>query len=285
MIKLYSRIAGDLHVLLIVASVLITGCTRSKVTESDPEAVQVQRGRLKFAKGLNSLRVGDSYVFRDVKQYFLVNDRGWHPPGDDSLAERINWCDTSPDTSLEMLRCFSDSSENYRYTYLVRMKGDQPEVVRIDEALGSVWIDAEGHWLLFRKFYYNVVTDESIPVKGMPFADDPVGSAPVTYVLGISPDKRTVIGSYDLAPEQKGGDSLVKLWNIDTESGTREIRFASIKRYPWLRDHQDPAGGVQPPPAASTKFVWKRDANGHDTLVEPELLGTFVRGQPAANAH
>jgi hypothetical protein len=273
-----TRPTGHLLMMVAIAALLALGCTRTNESASDPDAPRTKRGRLEFAKGLHSLRVGDKYVFRDVSQHFFLGGKEWHPPTDPDLAERINWCDTSPDPALEMLRCFSDASESYRYTYLLRMKGDEGEVTKLDEGLGSVWIDAEGHWLLFRKYYYNVVTDEKIAIKGMPGADDPDPPAPVQYVLGVSPDKKTVIGEYDLAADSKTG--LGKLRIIDTVEGKVEIRLVSVAKYPWLKDHQDPANDIQPPPAASTRFVWKKDATGRDRLVEPELLGVWVRPTP-----
>ncbi|HRI04043.1 MAG TPA: hypothetical protein PLL77_09895 [Pyrinomonadaceae bacterium] len=277
------RSLTDIFIVMIVGLAMVTGCTRTNESPVDKDAPNVERGRLRFSKGINALRIGDQYAFRDVTHYFFFNGKEWEPPGDPKLADRINWCDLSPNPDIEMLRCTSNASENYRYTYLIKISNDQPEVVKLDEGLGSVWINDEGHWLLFRKMYYNVVTGETIPVKGMPWADDPNSSSPVTYVLAISPDKRTVIGSYDLAPDDVNGDKLVKLWNIDTVSGTREIRFASLTKYPFLTDHEDPTTNILPPPAAQKKFVWKRDTSGRDLLVEPKLLGVFVRKPPTAN--
>ena len=114
----------------------------------------------------------------------------------------------------------------------------------------------------------------------MPFAEDETGSVPVQYVLGVSPDKGTVIGSYDLAPEEKNGEKLVKLFNIDTVSGTREIRFTSLTKYPWLKDYEQPSKDIVPPPAVSKKFVWKKDAAGRDALAVPQLGAVFVRPTP-----
>ncbi len=265
-------------VIITIVFAILGGCTSVSTDTSDKDANKTERGRLKFATGLHSLRIGDRYVYRDVSKAFFVKGNVWEPPEDKELANRINWCDTSPNPKVEILRCFSDSSEDYRYTYILRMKGDEPEVVRIDESLGSVWIDADGRWLLFRKMYYNVETDEQIAVKGMPFSDDKNGSAPVTYVLGVSPDKKTVIGSYDLSPDNSDA-KLVKIWVIDTVTGDDQIRLVSLAKYPWLKDHVDPTNDIQPPPATSTKFVWKKDASGRDVLSEPELLGAFVRNR------
>ncbi len=275
----------DLMIVLLIGIVGVLGCTSTNRSETDPDAPKTERGRLKFAKSLHALRIGNSYAYRDVNQALFFNGTEWKPPGDEDLANRVGGCDASPDPKLEMLRCSGGFTESYRTTYLVRIKDDRPEVKKIDEDCGAgpMWIDMEGRWMLLQKCYYNVVTDEKIPVKGMPFTDDEMGSTPIQYVLGVSPDKKTVIGSYDLSPDEVKGDSLVKLFNIDTESGKREIRFASLKKYPWLNDHQNPSNDIVPPPAPSVKFVWKKDTKGRDVLVQPELLGVFVRKQPPAN--
>ena len=231
------------------------------------------------------LPAASRHTFSLLKDDFLLDGKPWIPAGDPELADRVGGCDTSPNPTVEVLRCSGGFTEDYRTTYIVRIKDDSPEVRKVDEDCGAgpVWIDADGRWMLLQKCYFNIETDEKTPVKGMPFTEDETGSTPVQYVLGISPDKKTVIGSYDLAADEKNGDSLVKLFNIDTVSGKREIRFASIKKYPWLRDHEDPADDIVPPPASSTKCVWKKDASGRDVLAEPELLGVFVRKQPPAN--
>ena len=275
----------DLAIVLLVVIFCSIGCSSTNRGENDPNAPKTVRGRLKFAKSLRSLRVGDHYVYRDVDQALFFNDEMWSPPGDEDLADRLGGCDASPDPKLEMLRCGGGFAEGYRTTYLFRIKNDRPEIKKIDEDCGAgpMWIDTDGKWMLLQKCYYNVVTDEKLPVKGMPFTEDEMGSTPIQYVLGVSPDKKTVIGSYDLSPDEVKGDSLVKLFNIDTVTGKREIRFASIKKYPWLKDHEDPSNDIVPPPATNAKFVWKKDATGRDVLVAPELLGVFVRPQPPAN--
>jgi hypothetical protein len=261
---------------LIVVLLGSAACERTAVADNDPNAPQTVRGRLKIAKGLHSLRLGDRYAYRDVTQTLYFNDKPWTPADDPKLADRIGWCDTSPNPDLELLRCFGDATEDYATTYIIRVRNDQPEVKKIDEN-GSLWIDSDGRWLLFGKSFYNVDTDETIPVKGMPFVDDPMGSRPIQYVLGVSPDKKTVIGSYDLAVSDQDKDPMVKLWLIDTVSGKSEIRLVSLNKYPWLRDHENPRDNVIPPPATATKFVWKRGADGRDVVVVPELGPEFKR--------
>jgi hypothetical protein len=147
------------------------------------------------------------------------------------------------------------------------MKNDKPELQRIDEGVGSVWIDDDGRWLLFSKFYFNVETGEEIPVKGMPFADDEYGSAPVQYVIGVSPDMKTIVAMPDNSPQREGAEEFLTLWIVDAETGKLEKRKVSYTKNPWLEDHQDPENDMQPPPAPSKKFVWEKDKQGKDQPV------------------
>src|SRR5262245_5536737 len=139
---------ANLTILLAVWILLVLGCSSKNTDAGDADAPKVERGRLKFAKSLKSLRIGDGYSFRDVKQYFFVNGSPWAPKDDKDLVNRINWCDTSPNPKVEILRCLGDSSENYSTTYILRMKGDEPELQKLDEGTGSVWINDDGRWLL-----------------------------------------------------------------------------------------------------------------------------------------
>ena len=280
-----SSFIRNLTMLALIGLGLVFGCTSNNSKATDDDAPKTIRGRFMFTKSLHALRVGDSYVYRDVTQYFFFDGKPWAPADDPGLADRVGGCDTSPNSAIEMLRCSGDFAEGYRTTYILRVNDGRPEAKKIDETCGTgpVWIDNDGQWMLFPKCYYNVVTDEKIPVKGMPFADDPQGSTPVQYVLGVSPDKKTVIGSYDLYPDSSDKDKLVKLWVIDPVSGKAEIRKASLARFPWLTDYEQPTSDILPPAAASKHFVWKRGVDGRDTLVEPELLGVWVRKQFASN--
>ncbi len=274
-----------LVLITLLASIALYACTRTDSSATDDDAPKTVRGRFMFTKSLHALRVGDSYAYRDVTQYFFFDGKPWKPADDPDLVDRVGGCDTSPNTAIEMLRCTGDFTESYRTTYILRVKDGRPEARKIDETCGRnpVWIDNDGQWLLFPKCYYNIVTDEKIAVTGMPFADDPQGSTPVQYVLGVSPDKKTVIGSYDLYPDSSNKDKLVKLWVIDTVSGKSEVRKASVAKFPWLTDYEQPTGDILSPAAASKHFVWKRGISGRDMLVEPELLGVWVRPQYPSN--
>lgn len=86
---------------------------------------------------------------------------------DKDFADKINWCDTSPNPNVEILRC-PGGPFNYDVTYILRMKNDKPEVQKINEGLPSIWTGEDGHWLLFKKYYVNVETVEKISFKVYP---------------------------------------------------------------------------------------------------------------------
>jgi hypothetical protein len=206
-----------------------------------------------------------------VKAHIYVDGKTWSPPGESKFSDKLNWCDTSPNPKVEILRCFGDMTESYRTTYVLRMKGDVVDMQKIDEGVGSVWVDSDGRWLLFKNLFLNVETGEKIPIKGMPSADKDDGAAPVQWVLGVSPDRKTVVGKFG-DPTIGGDEIFMTLLLIDTESGSTEHRKVSVTKNPWLKDHDNPADGSQPPPAPSKHFVWQKDAAGKDVLTVPELL-------------
>ena len=89
---------------------------------SNDRESKVERGRLKFAKCAIDINTGKDPIYRDVEQKVFVNGREWSPSGDQKFAGKLNWCDTSPNPRVEILRCFGDASENYDTTYILRMK-------------------------------------------------------------------------------------------------------------------------------------------------------------------
>lgn len=240
----------NLSLLIIICIFFVAGCGGS----SSKYSSGVKRGRLEYNYG------------------FWVNGNKWSPENDANLTNRINWCDTSPNPKVEIIRCFSDASENYRYTYILRMKDDKPELTKLEEGLGSVWVDDDGRWLLFRKFYYNVETTERKEVKGMPWSDDPNSSAPVQYVIAISPDMKTVVAVLDSVPYVETTFRSLKLRLIDTETGTFEDRKVNFSENTWLHDHENPHDDFQPPPSPSKKFVWEKGTDGRDKIKVPALL-------------
>lgn len=140
---------NNLLSLFFVITVLMVGCGSYKGI-GDSDVRKVERGRLKFAKLVTVLHIGSEQIYRDVEQYLFVNGKKWSPENEPKLADKLNWCDTSPNRAVEMLRCFGDASENYKTTYIVRMKNDKPEIQKIDEGLPSTWANEDGRWLLLQ---------------------------------------------------------------------------------------------------------------------------------------
>lgn len=276
---------NNLSILFVGWLFLTIGCGGSPGGSDgdDPNARKTERGRLKFVISATSIHTKTRSIYRSVHSRFYVDGKEWSPEGEKDFAERFESCDTSPNRTVEILRCASGFGEEPRSTYILRMKNDQPEIKKIEAGNSSAWIDDDGRWLLFKKLYYNVETDERIEVKGMPFADDPYGSSPVQYVLGVSPDKKTVVTNFDSLPrtEIKNGkesaEKFLTLWIVDTEAGVVEKRKVSFTKNPWLIDHQQPFDDILPPSAAGKNFVWKRGADGRDKLVVPQLLEKVER--------
>ena len=250
---------------------LTLGCGTYK-SIGDGDAPKVERGRLKFAKKATHLNVGREPIYRDVEQNLYVNGKKWSPEGEPKFADKLNWCDTSPNPKVEILRCFGDASENYQTTYILRMNGDKPEIQKINEGLPSVWINDDGRWLLFGRFYLNVESGEKKDFQVMSFVEGEEGAVLVQYVLGVSPDMKTIVVMPDSSRRKEGAEEFVTIWIVDTETGNIEKRKVSFTRYPWVKDHENPDNDIQPPPAPSKKLVWEKDANGRDRLIVPQLL-------------
>lgn len=254
---------------------LTLGCGQYKsIGDSDPP--RVERGRLKFEKFVTNLVIGREPVYRNVEQYLFVNGKKWSPEGEPDFADKLNWCDTSPNPKVEMLRCISGASEDYKYTYIFRMRDDKPEIQKIDEGLPNIWANEDGRWLLFGQFRLNVETGEKVEMKVIPLAGQTAAILPL-FVIGVSPDMKTIVELPDNMTKKEGADEMLTLWIIDTETGKTVERKVSFTKYPWLTDHENPDNDIQPPPAPSKHFVWEKDANGKDILVVPELLEKVER--------
>jgi hypothetical protein len=250
---------NNFSVLLLVWTILVLGCTGKNVSATDEDAPKVERGRLKFAKSVKYLNVGREPVSREVEQFFFVGGKEWKPENDPNLADRINWCDTSPNPKVEILRCFGDASENYKTTYILRMKNDKPDFIKINEGLPSIWIDDDGRWLLFGKSYLNVETGEKIEIKVIPVERQNDDSIPVNFVIGVSPDMKTIATLTDRATQKEGAEEFLTVRTFDIETGKAENQQVSFTKNPWLKDHKDPDNDIQPPPPPSKKIVWEKD--------------------------
>jgi hypothetical protein len=274
---------NNLAILFVVGLFLTLGCGGSSSGGDGANERKSERGRLKFVISATSIHSKTRSFYRSVQSGFYVDGKEWAPEGEPDFAERFESCDTSPNPEVEILRCPSGFGEEPKATYILRIRNEKPEIKKIEAGNDGAWIDEDGRWLLFRKLYYNIETDERIEVKGMPFADDPYGSSPVVYVLGVSPDKKTVVTNFDSLPRtevkngKEGTEMFLTLWIVDAEAGTVDKRKVSFTKNPWLVDHQQPENDIVPPSAAGKNFVWKRGADGKDKLVVPLLLEKVER--------
>jgi len=214
-----------------------------------------------------------------------VNDRRWQP-------EEINvqdiTCEASPSQAVEALKCisFRDMKET---VYIVRMKNDKPELVTA-AAIESVkgddsgsWTD-DGHWLLFRNYFFNVETSEKKEVKNLP------GEVDNCFVVA-SPDLETIIyrdNCYDFVRDEAGEvtnmdeyqkhydkaqerykNGIAAFWLIEAKTGEVKILELKIADYPFAKN-PSPYLTADWLKEFKGKLVWERDKNGKDRLVYPK---------------
>lgn len=242
---------------------LVAGCTRKKIGEQEDGAGGVASGRLRFGKGHDSLRIGSTYLWRDITQNFYVSGKKWLPPGDPKVADRINWCGTGP---TEVLLCYGDATDDYATTYVITMKADRPTITKIDEGNGSYWIDKS--WLLFHAFLLNVETGERVPVKGLECATKDCWSLS-NHALGVSPDRRYYssgfVRDYDgkVIPELDPAKRYFAVNLTDLVTGVMTIGFADLAEYPWLES----------PTTRAQHDIWEKTATGYELTIK-HLVGT-----------
>ena len=277
---------NNLLILVVIGLFLVIGCGGSSDTGApygdDPNARKIERGRLKFVISATSIHTKTTSIYRSVHSQFYVDGKEWSPDGEPEFAEKFEMCDSSPNLNLEVLLCSSGFGEAPQSTYILRMKNDKPEVVKIEAGNDFTWIDDDGRWLIFKKLFYNIETDEKIEFNGMPFPDE-VNSSPRTSLRAVSPDKKTIVTNFGDSPRtetkngKEGTEKFVTLWIVDTEKGEFEKRKVSFTKNPWLNDHKQPEKDFIPPPETYRHFVWKKDADGRDRLVVPQLLEKVER--------
>lgn len=267
----------NLAALIVVGLLLTLGCGSYKGI-NDSDARKVERGRLKFQKLVTSLYLGWEPIYRDVEQHLYVNGKKWSPAGAPEFAEKLNWCDTSPNPEIEILRCFGDASENYQTTYILRMNRDEPEIQKIDVGLPSTWTGDDGRWLLFGRFRLNVETGEKVELKVTPLAGQTAEILPL-FVVGVSPDLRTIVELPDTSSREEGAEKYLSLWIVDTATGEIDARKVSLTKNPWLTDHDNGSADdiFMRPPATLKNFVWEKDAAGKYRIIAPELLEKVAR--------
>lgn len=214
-----------------------------------------------------------------------VNGYRWHPKEID-LKNIV--CEESPSQAVEALKCRSYESDK-QVIYIIRMKADQPELVKASE-FGRVegndsgsWAD-DGHWLLFRNYYFNVETSEKKEVKGLP------GEVDKCFIVA-APDLETIIyrdNCYDFVWDESGEvvnmdeykkhydksqerqkNGIAAFWLIEAKTGEVKILELKIQDYPFA-ENPSPYLTVERLKEFKSKLVWEKDKNGKDRLVYPK---------------
>lgn len=235
--------------LVVILFTIAEGCSSRSIEKSS--------GRLAFAKDVFTTP-------RSVNQMLLFDGKMWAPPEDRNLADRINWCDASPNPKVEALRCYSDDNKS---TFVILILGNSPQVKTFDEPLGSAWIDDDGKWILFHKRFFNVETLEELPVNGL---DSDFVIANV--LLGVSPDKRTVLLGFSFGLYGPKSSPYYGLEIVDLATGATTQKKVDWAKYPWVVPDDNAKFAPDERRAASKHVEWKKDADGKDAVAVPELV-------------
>jgi len=251
---------------------------------------EVKSGRLKFVETLKYGSVGThgSQGWYVSDRNFYVNGESWSPSG--IKVKDIAGCDSSPNQAVEALKCY-DFQDQKESVHILRMKADKPEWVTASDAdyrggknLGE-WV-GEGHWLIYKDYYFNVETSEKRNIKGLP-------DFPEEYYRATSPDLGTIVYEetgfntrYDLPP---GADlekerakqyklfyehidkGIAGFWLIDANTGKVTLLELKKEKYDWLRWDQKKFHSRSDWLAYFQKqLVWEKDKSGKYQLAYPK---------------
>lgn len=267
---------------LLILPMIVLGCFwGEKKTETH------KSGRLEYIEYLRYGPAGTS----STKGWYInerelkVNGRRWQS---EEIDVNDIKCEKSPNEAVEALHC--NSFNNMKQTvYIIRMKGDQPELVtasQIEFVKGNdsgSWTD-DGYWLLFRNYYFNVQTSEKKEVKGLP------GEVDNCFIV-TSPDLETIIyrdNCYDFVRDESGEvinmdeykkhydksqerqkNGIAAFWLIEARTGEVKILELKITDYPFAKN-PSPYLTVDWLKEFKSKLVWEKDKNGKDRLVYPK---------------
>ncbi len=245
-----------------------------------------QSGRLQY---IEYLRFGPAGTHGSEGWY--VNDREITVNGYRRIPTEIDikntTCEESPNQAVEALKC-SSYKDMKKVIYIIRMKGDEPELVtasaqefnKADDS--GKWSD-DGRWLIFRNYFFNVETSEKREIKGLP-------DTPDKYFIAASPDLETIVFRdfcYDFARDDSGKvvnmaeyqkqcdkfqqrqkDGIAAFWLIEAKTGKAKILELKVKDYPFAENEHEflPVKWLT---EFKSKLVWEKDENGKDRLVYP----------------
>jgi hypothetical protein len=278
---------NDQNILLIIAAALLIALGCGGETKKE----EIKSGRVKFVQTLRygraGIHSGRGWTVED--RNLFVNDREWSPEGikvNDDIAD----CEASPNEMVEALKCYSFSHAKAT-TFILRMNGEKPEWIMASELpiasggddLGE-WT-GEGHWLLFRNYFFNVETSEKKEVKGLP--DDPE-----KRFRANSPDLETIVYEEtcflkrsDLpdTEAEKERDRQCKIfdehrekgiaafWLIDAQTGNVKILEVKKEKYDWLdwqtRKFSSKSDWLD---YFQKQLIWEKDTAGKYQLKFPD---------------
>lgn len=251
---------------------------------------EVKSGRLKFVETLKYGSVGShgsqGWYVDDRKLY--VNGKKWSPEGMD-INDALLSCEPNPNETIEALKC--DSFQNGETVYLLQMKNDKPDWAMLyQESYTEGRGKSSGEWtndgktVIFKDYYYHVLTGEKQEIKGLP-------DYPQDYFRGTSPDLETVVyqgiyfnGFIDAAGEIERNrqkiyndherlykNKLEVLWIVETKTGATKFVEVSREKYDWLvwdkAKFESRADWLK---FFQSQVVWEKDKNGKYQFAAPE---------------
>jgi hypothetical protein len=251
---------------------------------------ETKSGRLSFIKTRNIATTleGHEDGWAVSRQDFYINGRPWSP--DRIKVLDIVDCEISPNLTVEAFKCYTFAGGTRETVYILRMNGDKPEWVtasdiefefaQVSSNLGE-WV-GEGHWLLFRDYYFNVEDSRQTPIRRLP-------EYPGYYFRAASPDLGTIIYEefcfekrFDLPPggtrdeeiskqcklsKEHAEKGILAFWLIDAASGKVRLLELNKQKYPQFVEvsnaRRDSLTVFQ------KMLVWQKDRAGKDHLVYP----------------
>ncbi len=269
----------NLVCLVTVCIFLISSCGRKT------ELKEYKSGRLNFVETLKFGSVGthgsQGWYVNDRR--FFVNGRSWKPVGI-NVDDTIGGCETTPNETVEALKCygFSDLNET---VFILRMENDKPDWQILSQQkyesgknLGE-WA-GDGKYIIFKDLLYNIEKNERTEIKGLP-------DYPRDAFRGTSPDLEKIVyqgdcfygGNVSVEVERRRNQTcdnftdnrkkkIEVLWIIEAETGETKLLKSSVDKYDWLvwnqdkfRTKSDWLGYF------NRQLVWEKDKDGKYQLV------------------
>lgn len=247
----------------------------------------IKSGRLEYVE---HLRYGPAGTHGSSGWYvedreLKVNGYRWQP---ENIDLKNLTCESSPSEAVEALKCTSYEAGK-EVIYIIRLLNNKPELVTASEFEyiqpddTGEWAD-DGHWLIFRNYFYNVETSEKREIKGLP-------GEPDKYFIAASPDLETIIfrdfcyslirdDSGNVLNEEEHNKQCEKFYErskndieafrlIEAKTGSVKILELKTTDYPFAKNPH-PYVAADWLNEFRSKLVWEKDKDGRDRLVYPK---------------